>query len=348
MRKITHLLCLLFIYNMLNAQVLTPVQTTMITKITADWCPNCGTYGWNFTQQLKDKVSPEEAILWNVHHSGGLRTATSAAIANNLKFAYQPQFFVGTESDDLGVSSGNVSARISDVLAVVELNKQMGTFVSMGSSATVNAAKKVTVNSKVKFLEKYETGDFYIGAYLVKKNLAWTQAGKTGTVIHHSVLDMSLSPDAFGKKIVVGPVDVNKEFSASFSLDDLTYHNGKAEDTKIVTVLWAFKNGKYNFINARESSIELSSDVKDELAKEQVFDFTPVLENGGLSITLNQEAKNVNVKLADLTGKSISVSPGFDGAKSIFLSNDNIINGNYFITVETDKGKRTKQVYLAK
>lgn len=65
--------CFLFLLAAfgIGAQNVTDIQTTLITKRTADWCPYCGSYGWQFTTQLKPKLEGKDAIMWNVHHSGG-------------------------------------------------------------------------------------------------------------------------------------------------------------------------------------------------------------------------------------------------------------------------------------
>jgi hypothetical protein len=346
MKKNIFLLAFIFTSFIIGAQVVTPVQTTLITKITADWCPNCGTWGWNFTNQLKDKVANTDAILWNVHYSGGLRTPTALAIANNFNFVYQPQFFLDTDSEDLGVTSGNVASKVSLALEAIKLNSSSGTFVGMGTTANIDASKKVTVNCKVKFFETFETGEYYLAAYLVKKNLVWNQASIGNSAVHHSILDKSLSTDAFGKLIGTGPIAKDKEFSTSFTLDNLVYHNGKNQDTKIVTVLWRKKDNKYTYINAREVSIDLASSTKEELSAE--FDFTPVLDGAGLNIELSQGANTAKVTMTDISGKQMKVNANFDGNKSIFISNENIVNGNYFISVTTENGKKTKQIYFGK
>ena len=53
------------------AQQVAQVQRSIVTKRTADWCPNCGTYGWTY---FKDAIEQngDKAVFIAAHYSGGL------------------------------------------------------------------------------------------------------------------------------------------------------------------------------------------------------------------------------------------------------------------------------------
>jgi hypothetical protein len=350
MNKILYTLSLLFIFNFLSAQTVTPIQTMLLTKRTADWCPNCGTWGWNFTKLVNDKTKDQDIIFWNVHHSGGLNTPTSSAMAANIGGFAQPVFFVNTDTEDLGVTSGNQNAKLNDIVDALGIYKSQGAFVGMGSDASVDSKNKVTVNAKIKFYEAVNTGEYFIGAYIVKKNLVHQQASVGASAVHHSVLSESLTPTAvFGKSIAKGPIAANKEFTTNFTYDDLKLHNGKLSDTKIVVVLWKYDtvNKKYVFNNAREVSINsILSSTKDEIAN--LFDFTPVLQGGKINLSFNQEINNPVVSMVDITGKKIQLSTTQTSSKTVEVEALDAPAGNYIIKVEGNKTYKAKQIYYTK
>jgi hypothetical protein len=269
-----------------NAQTITNTQTTIVTKVTADWCPNCGTYGWSFTKKLNEKVVGKNAIVWNAHHSGGLATTTSKAMANNLGNIGQPVFFVNTD-ENLNVNSGNLDEKVEEAILIIDGSSSLGAIAGMGSNAILQG-KDLKVDTKVKFYDKIEAGEYYIGTYLVKKNLVWTQASVGPNAVHHSVLDKSLDTDPFGLKIVKAPVEKDAEFSVSTSLKDLVLHNNKLEDTKIVSVLWnKTANGKFIFINAREVNILLENTSGTTDNKIAALDFEATNAGNMINIDFN-------------------------------------------------------------
>jgi hypothetical protein len=350
MKKSLHTVCLLFFTSLLMAQTVTPVQTTLLSKRTADWCPNCGTWGWNFSKAVLDKTKDQDIVFWNVHHSGGLLNPTTDAIAKNLGGSYQPIFFVNTDVEDLGVSSGATSqtTALNNLQAYLDLFKTEGAFVGMGSEAIIDGSNNVKVKAKVKFyVASPVTEDFFIGAYIVKKNFVHPQASVGNTAVHHSVLSESLTPSAiFGTKIVKGPVAANKEFTVDFSYPNLKLHNGKMSDTKIVVVMWRYDSvkKKYVYNNSREVSLSTVSATKDEF-NDDAFNFNPVLDNGKIHLSFNQDITNPEVSMVDLSGKSVNLSVSLTSNKTAEVNVNPIPAGLYIIKVNANNTYKAKQIY---
>jgi hypothetical protein len=352
MNKSLHTVCLLLFTSLIMAQAVTPVQTILLSKRTADWCPNCGTWGWNFSKSVLDKTKDQDIVFWNVHHSGGLLNATTDAIAKNLGGSYQPIFFVNTDVEDLGVSSGATSQTnaINNLLAYLDLNKAAGAFVGMGSEAIIDGSNNVKVKAKVKFYEAASSvEDFFIGAYIVKKNFVHPQASVGNTAVHHSVLSESLTPNAiFGTKIVKGPVAANKEFTAEFSYPNLKLHNGKMSDTKIVVVMWKYDSAtkRYVYNNSREVSLSTVSATKDEF-NDDAFNFNPVLDNGRINLTFNQDITNPVVSMVDLAGKSVNLNVSLTSNKTAEVEVNAAPAGIYILKVQANNTYKAKQIYYS-
>lgn len=350
MKKRLHTACLLLFTSILLAQTVTPVQTTLLSKRTADWCPHCGTWGWNFSKSVLDNTKNQDIVFWNVHHSGGLLTPTSGAIAKNLGGFSQPIFFINTDIDDIGVSSGNLMAPLDNIKAILDLNKSLGAIVGMGAEAIIDGNNNIKVNTKVKFYEAAATSEeFFIGAYIVKKNFVGPQASVGNTAVHHSILSETLSPNEFfGTKMVKGPVAANKEFTASFNYSNLKLHNDKMADTKIVVVLWKYDsvNKRYVYNNSREVSLSTVSATKEEFNTD-AFDFNPVLNNNKINLSFNQDVENPIVSLVDLTGKALKLDVTQTSNKTAEVSVNTASAGLYIIKVEGNNTYKAKQIYYS-
>ncbi len=329
-----------------NAQTVTETQTTLISKKSADWCPKCGTYGWSFTEKLIKQAAGLDLIFWSVHHSGGLATPTSQALATNFGGFGQPEFYLNTDADDLQVTSNNVDAKVAETVGYISDLSLLGASVFMGSEATLKG-KVLTAKTKVKFPDEVESGEYFVGTYLVKKNLVWTQASIGPNAVHHSVLDKSLTADYFGAKIAKAPVAKNTELSTTATLDELILHNGKLEDTKIVTVLWnKVASGKYIFINARETAIVLDNTSAIDDPSKDALDFETVIAPQTVQLTIKGDVSNPIIAMYDVNGKEVSFNINKSGSNTFQMENIQACSGSYFIQVSDGSKRKTKQVFL--
>lgn len=331
----------------LYGQTVTGVQTTLITKRTADWCPYCGTYGWQFTNQLKPKLVGTDGIMWNVHHSGGLSTNTSKAIASNLGGAGQPVIFLNTEADDIGLTATNVSAKVDEVVQLVKDLSFFGALVGMGGEASVGSSGELEAEAKIKFYDSAENGEFYIGFYIVKKNLVAFQQSVGQNAVHHAVLDQSMTTSHFGNKVATAPIAKGAEFEAKAELANLVLHNGKLEDTKVVMVLWnKLASGKYIFLNAREVNITGSQTSSAADEKQGTSDFTAVAGNGFIDVLFTtQPEKEVVIRLIDVNGREIKGNIQALDGKSYRIADLQLLPGAYFVTALADNQVVTRQVF---
>lgn len=338
------LLMLIFVVN-LTSQVVTDKQITLITKKTAAWCPYCGTYGWQFTSQLITAAQGKDAILWNVHHSGDLMTPTSKALADNFGGFSQPLIFVNTDEQDLDLSASNVAATVDEAIASIDLWSSLGAIVGMGSTATLQG-DDLTVNSKVKFYDTAESGEYYIGMYIVQKNRVAYQESLGSNAVHHSLLTNSVLPTPFGTKVADAPIALGEEFTLSGNLNNLVLHNGKLADTKVVTIIWNKFNNRYNFVNAREVDIVLdntTSTSDDDLSK---LDFTAVSVNGEVDFTFNKEVSDkIDIQLYNVTGQKVNAQIQKADAKHYKLTT-NDATGNHFVTIRDNNEMVSKQILI--
>ena len=346
MNKLFTPLLLAFLFTVtLSAQVVTDKQVTLITKITADWCPYCGTYGWQFTNQLKTAAQGKDGILWNVHHSGGLETPTSNALANNFGGFGQPIIYVNTDEEDLNLNSGNVAETVDLAIASIDLWSSLGAIVGMGTEAKLRD-NDLTVDSKIQFYDTAEDGEFYIGLYIVQKNRVANQTSVGPNAVHHSILTNSILPNPFGEKIAEGNIEKNEEFSISANLDNLVLHNGKLEDTKVVSILWNKIGERYIFNNAREVNIVLDNTSSTVDSKNSKLDFTTLSANGEVEIKFNKTVNDkIDIQLYNVAGQKVATQFQKINGET-YKVNTGDVSGNHFVTIRENNEMISKQILI--
>ena len=85
MKHLVWLICLCFFQaNVINAQQVSDKQWSLIHERTADWCPNCGSWGWDLKTKLIEKLDKKNVVFMASHHSGGLSNPTSVEFGKNF------------------------------------------------------------------------------------------------------------------------------------------------------------------------------------------------------------------------------------------------------------------------
>jgi len=76
MKKLFSALLLVMLVGVGFAQVSTD-QNTVITKVSADWCPNCGGWAWPVFEDMRSAMADKNAIFVLAHRDGGLKNDVS-------------------------------------------------------------------------------------------------------------------------------------------------------------------------------------------------------------------------------------------------------------------------------
>jgi len=288
-------------------QVADKTQRTFIHERTADWCPLCGGWGWNFKDQVIDFTKNKSAIFAAIHHSGGLSNATSTALSTNFGSGGQPRFFV--DGTDINVGSATQAKGISDISAIYEFNTSVEAFAGVVLEATLNPNTKIlNVKANVEFFSEVTGGDYYLGLYLLE-NVINPQSGRPANTLHQNVLTKSFYTDPFGTSLKSGIIANGEKFGLEANLTNV---NTPPADMKVLGVIWNRSNNKYLYFNANLASVSINTASKDiELFSDMNAYQT---ESGAIQVSLNADGvhKNSQLKLTDMTGKVIYVKNGLD------------------------------------
>lgn len=323
-------------------------QSTLISKISATWCPPCGGWGWDLFHDLIDD-NETKAILMAVHHSGALETPTSNAFADNFMISGQPQFYLGNVRQSVN-SSTAANLRLVTQAAVDSLT-ELAPIVNTGISATYNdATQEINVNTQTEFFQDADA-NYYLGLYIVNDGYVGFQNNRSANAEHEKVLVTAFTPTHFGEQLTTGVVMDGTTMDGSYSIAiDPTWDIEKLE---VVSIIWSESNGVYTYVNSNIST-NIGLAVSNEILQEAVSDFTiePTIMNSSKS-TINFElfdgdyySINVNDQMGRLV-KSVFNGELTAGTHRFEVERSDLeVAGIYYVTIESAAGKSTRELIM--
>jgi len=318
----------------------------LISKRTADWCPNCGSWGWEFKLGILDEISSDDATIIALHHSGGLANATSTAITNALGGVSQPRFYLN--GDQISASSGNWEDKLVELKAdVAAMNMEIPDFgIDMhgylGASANeVVAEIELHINQSVE-------GEYYLGTYLITNDLIHNQSGNSAGQLaeHKKILLDEFSGTPFGRLIGNGPL---LEGVMDFNITT-TFDNVPAAQTDIAVIIWRKDGDNYTVANtAVIEGIELLSSNNDF---NWVSDASATYFDNQVSVALTSEKTigEYQVRVIDMNGRLVAETQGvaIDNQMNLQLDAAAFTTGNYFINVLSSNGIWSEKIVIVK
>lgn len=327
------------------AQEVEEKQRTLITKRTASWCGNCGTWGWAFMEGLIED-NEEKAVLIAAHYSGDLQTQFAIDMTNNFGGSGQPNFFVG--NDRLPAGSSSWPSFRTDTKTFVDMNFEADPIANTGLKATFLDNSQLLIETKTKFFAD-TNGDYYLSIFVLDNNLINNQSGQGANAQHKKVLIASATGDAFGESVASGSVSNGTEMTKEYTIAGLD--SSKNLDYEVVAIIWDFQNGIRNFVNAfsldgSQFSVPVSVEQSIDPGTYAVF---PSMSSDLINIRLNQaDAQNAAVKIFDLNGQMVKTiyNGSYQAALNLEVSKSalGISNGTYLIHINVDGKIATEKV----
>jgi thiol-disulfide isomerase/thioredoxin len=316
---------MIFFVQVMISQVVTDKQYILVSKITADWCPKCGDYGWSMFKDLEKEYLGKDVIVLAVHKSSsGIKTKTSETIAETFGGFGQPLYFIN-DAEKEGINSDNWKtklAEIKDDLSFLSLSNTA--FLGVNTFVQQKSNGKFKVIVKAKSFENINVGEYFAGVYLVNDNLIAPQATQSSEAKHTGALRENIlgEESAFGVKLLSSPLKNGDE--AIFEKDDVEINMGNQnpKDFRIVTILWNKRNDKFVFNNAAVSSLSAllsSNEAYEENANliirydinSRVIEVTdntnPINEYRTINL-YNPNGQPTNINIYDIQDNSLKIS----------------------------------------
>lgn len=325
-------------------QEVTAEQKMLITKITATWCPNCGTGAWDVKKDLV-KDYGEDAIFLATHvsSSSDLYSSTARDYANNLPNVQgQPLFYLNRTRYNTG--------SITD--AVKDMRSQ-----TSGQTPLANAGVEMQldgqtlgVKAKVQFFQP-ANGEYYLSLFIVEDKVVADQSSRGSNVEHSKIFRGRVTAETFGELITNGAVSANQTFD--FRLNRAIPADWDANNLEVAAVIWEKIGETYEFVNvAAVSSFSTFTSV-NVLEKEGVtlaVNPTTLTAQSTISLSIPTTQENLSLQLLNANGqlvKKIFSGTLSNGTHSFSLSKESqFASGVYLVQLEKEGSSITKRIVV--
>lgn len=310
--NIRHLCLLLFCWSTLAIQAQPAIeipenQQPLITKISASWCPKCGSWGWDLMEGLIADNRQSSSLL-TIHYSGNYKNDVAVKMATNFDFFGQPQFFIN--SQHVPVSFNNTADRRVEIREAVARLVAQPPLVQTGILAGTDD-EFLHVATQTRFFQD-TAGDYRLGIYLVERRFVGYQSGHSNAdeAEHKNLLRMSLTEGAFGEPIATGAVQQRSEMgiTASIALADLPY---ALDNIQILTIIWKAVGDRYEVINTNSTTELLDNFTLTDVRRRVVPDFTSrilpnvVAETAWVHLSLPSRRDQIRLELWSADGRRL-------------------------------------------
>jgi hypothetical protein len=221
-------------------------QRVVIVKKTADWCPNCGQWGWTlFNQLVTDQA--ERATVFAAHYSGGLSNAVATAIAANLPGASQPRFYVN--QSDMNANSGNGTTVRNQVNVQVDNAGQQSPVAQTGILATYEG-NRLFIRTRTRLFQNWTDGELFLGVYLIERSFTGNQSGQGANAQHKQLLRSVVRGEWYGVPILSGS---STDGLLPEMADTVTLGNLSPQNLEIATILWRRNGNGFAVVNTNST-----------------------------------------------------------------------------------------------
>ncbi len=328
------LFSLILSFTALAVQAQDAKQWSLFSKVTATWCPNCGSWGWAMMEQTQEAIIDKDAFAWTLHYSGDLLNDTAKDLRDNLGGNGQPIFYLN--DDNVGALSNNYPSKVTEVSETIDLLSSLGAFVDVRVTAEYDGMLNVSVDAE--FVEDV-TGEYYLGVYLVENNVIANQANQGPTTSHPNVLRKSLYSTSFGPQIVVDPLE-GFIYSDQFTEDLQLGPDDELEDFSVVAIVWNLNvNEQYRMFNLGVAQASETSSASDlELKKK----FTISSRDGQIQIITDSNTE-YTANVFDLSGKQLYAADK-KGDSRITLNNKE--TNIYLVEIQYEGKRISEKIFL--
>jgi len=257
MRMKNLVLLVLFFFSsvlLLNGQnnEIPQTQKPLIVKVTASWCPLCGTWGWTFFENIyNDNI--DNAVFLAAHHSGDHTNSIASELVDNFNVFGQPRFIY--DGVDQNVNSGNISAKRTSVGEMVSMSVSESPKIQTGLDASFSG-DQLNVSYSVKLFDNL-TGAYSVALYLVEKTFLGYQASVGSNADHKAMLRGEFSDNTFGTMLFDGNANSGDIFEGNYTM---SLGNYNTDNLEVVSVIWKKEGNDYKVVNSNtDKNVQLKT-----------------------------------------------------------------------------------------
>lgn len=338
-----------------DAQVPKKVAKSLVHKVSATWCPPCGTWGWDLFNEIiaatKDKALfispfPDNSSGWNTN---AFYSSTAVTFEKQLAVTGYPSFGANmiNNTDPNSSAAGGVKTTgvKNDIIKAVDAFA-LTTPVASSANAMKISGKDISVEARVEFWSA-ASGEYYLAAYMIEDKALNAQNGQTtatGTTEHHDVLRGSMSTSAWGEMIGKGSIAAGTKYSKTFTFT-VTDTKWDLKKFKIYTVLWKNTGSGYEFVNVSENETATAIPAISGVDDLQLYP-NPALGVDASMVLQAQRDMRFNLVITDINGRALYTQQltAVTGRNEFSLPVAQLPSGIYQVHLNADGNSVTRQL----
>ncbi len=327
-----------------SAQSVPQVQRPLLSKITATWCPPCGSWGWDLFEDLVED-NENEAILLATHYSGDLVSTTATELAANLGANGQPQFYLDNERQS--ASSSTASQARTAIEAAIDTEAARMPLAGSRIRTTAINGNALELAIDVEFFAAGQ-GEYRVAAYVVEDDVVNQQASRGANAVHERVLRGDLGTGTFGTLLKSGLVAAGEKYTVDLAYTLPASYN--PAHIRLVSAIWKLDGSNFEYINGSETTDWSTVSTTKTLAASAV-ELSSFSESGTLytDISLRLSAKQVRLQLLAIDGRVLAerVLGNLQAeTRRVAWSTNDLSPGVYVVRLQTNTGERSQQVVV--
>jgi len=224
-------------------------NSALYTKITATWCPPCGSWGWDLSKEINDEIEGSGVGL-SVYGSSTSKMTnfTAQALTTDIGISGYPNFALNGVNQTATSETGGIFTAQTKTNVVDGATAFASSPVEMGVGGKLTwEDSKLNIDLAVKAF-KEQSGEYTVAAYIVEDGVMEEQSSQTGDVAHHNVLRGSANGETYG-------TDFTGSLTAGSQTEMETMDYGvdpewNKDNISVVAVIWKKEGNKYTFVNS--------------------------------------------------------------------------------------------------
>ena len=314
----------------------------LLTKVTATWCPNCGTWGWTAMKDMVDRFDGEKASVLALHPSGDLADDLNIALADNFPVNGQPKFqYNGT---DLGFGSSTYAGIMDEMEVTIATETMMiNTFNITKSEVTIDELKNnisYSINVVVD-ASNLDSDDYTLGIYLVRDDIVASQSGQSGEVAHFKILDRAFTEN-FG-------IDYNN--AGTYTLNATVSTNEEEglynyDEHEILAILWNNNGTSYDVVTTETAALSeaaVVSSIDDFSSIDDAKVYVDAAQQINVIVDTYNPSDDIIATLHTVTGRKLDSQVLFQG-QAIFPTESLIGSGLYIVTLRSGPSVQSHKI----
>lgn len=306
----------------LNAQ---QQGNTIVTKATATWCPNCGNWGWDYLEALKEKFPSGPIVLVSAHKGNSdLQTEASKWYTDNLNVSGQPKFYF--DNDINSVNGGNWESELDENVQL--LNDQADAAPVLVQFDQYSILSGI-ITAKIRVADLPPAADYTVATYVLENNVEYAQSGQGNDAIHTNIMRSSLgAPEG----VSVAP---NSTITMTGNVED----DWNVSELGLLVVLYQKEGDDYVITNSTYTPTATLAN-NQELLDAFLFSYSD--EGSSLLISVEDE-NNYDFSLTDLSGKVV-MNDNF--SNNIRINKSQVTAGMYVVTFRSENKILSQQIFI--